>query len=607
MDNRKGENNYNNYYNQNQNYNNSVNNYNQNNNYNYHNTQNQQNNNVDNFRYNNFSNNYNNNSYNYPNNQNYNNNQNYGNSYNSNYNNNQNYVSNYNSNYNNINSNYNGYNSNQYPNNNNGQYQNNSYNYSNQGNQYYNNYNSYGNGYNNYNPNYNNYYGNMQNNYYPGSNYNSRLNENKSVKKNNRLQNIIDYFSKLNLKKIFMIIIVVFVLTVIIKVTFNLVKSYDVKIYLNGASIVEEEVTKCKSDYLGHCYLTLPMAKRYDGEVLGYSRELDSKDAEYQVGQKIEIEEDLSLYVISKKEKKLKIDTSDIDDLSASEEELTCSTYNTENVCSINVPQFNKRGYENIGYSSSKESKKINFIPGDTYNGNNALYPVYKKLPTNKVYSVKSSFALSDGYVDVESNCDNKVASLFTDYIKAIDKYWPFLFHGQKIVFFGESTFHSYTNSSYGVGGVTYPESTYPELAPLIVKCTMPSVETYDVYLVIVHELAHSFDMQYQYKNKKDNNIDKRIAFEDDITEVYNKYKDLKTNRPLSNYAFSGNGNRYYDTRIEFFAELMAFYYLNFVDTNYKVIQGKNFYRGNYPADMKKVAEKYICIGMNNFDKTKCN
>ena len=52
---------------------------------------------------------------------------------------------------------------------------------------------------------------------------------------------------------------------------------------------------------------------------------------------------------------------------------------------------------------------------------------------------------------------------------------------------------------------------------------------------------------------------------------------------------------------------MMAFYYLNFTDKDYKVIQGENFYRGNYPDDMKKVAEKYICIGMNNFDKTKCS
>ena len=58
------------------------------------------------------------------------------------------------------------------------------------------------------------------------------------------------------------------------------------------------------------------------------------------------------------------------------------------------------------------------------------------------------------------------------------------------------------------VGGLTYFDSSYPEISPLFVRCVMPSKDTYDVYMVIVHELAHSFDMQYEYI------YGKRMAFE---------------------------------------------------------------------------------------------
>ena len=582
MDNRRGENNYSNYNNQNNYQNNNLNNYNQNSNYNV----NYQNN------YNNFNNssNYNNNYNNYNNQNNYNvNNTNYqNNNYNQKYGNNININQNFNSNNfnkqvsnNNMNNNY----SNNY---NNG---NNNYNigYSNQYNSNYN-YNPNGNGYNTFNPNYNNYYGNN----YMQNDYMSKFGNNK----NNENTKKINFFSNLNIKKVLLIIFAIIILVIAVLLVKNLMKSYDVKIYLNGASVVEEEVTKCKSDYLGHCYITLPAAKRYDGEVLGYAKEINSTTAEYQIGQKIELEDDLTLYVISRKDRELKIDTSDIDDLSVSKEDLVCHTYNTEDKCEITVPQFNKRGYINVGYSESKESKKITVLPGDIYNRNNTLYPVYKLHSLGKVYDTKESFALSNAYVDVESSCDNNVATLFKEYIKTIDKYWPFLFHGQKIIFHGDPTFNSFHGYDNDTGGLTYSEKTYPELAALFVRCIMPSAKTYDVYMVIVHELAHSFDMQYEYINKK------RIAFEDDVTALYKKYKDYKTNRPLSYYAFNGTGR--YDTRIEFFAELMAFYYLNYVDKNYVVLEGEHFYRGNFPDDMKKVAEKYVCIGMNKLDKTKC-
>ena len=526
-------------------------------------------------------------------------NNNYGNSYPNNQVNN-----NYNNQYpsGNVNNNYN----NQYQNNTNytNPYQNNNYNpnYYNQSNQYNGNNYGYNQGYNSFNPNYNNYYGNMPNNGYQQSNYESKLNvvpENDKEKKKSGIK--FHLGKRINIKKIIIILLIIVVLLLVVFFAKNLLISYDVKIYLNGASSVEEDEMSCKSDYLGRCTLTLPIAKRDDGEVLGYSTVVDSRTAEYKIGQKIKLDDDMVLFVISKKDNELKIDTSDIDELSVSKDELKCSTYNSENKCSITVPLFNKRGYDIMGYSEKKESQNVTVRSGDKYQGGKTLYPVYKKwatYPAKIVDSVKDSFPLSNAYVDVESSCPNNVVEKYTEYVKKIDKNWPFLFHGQKIVFHGADAFSTFTGFSKnsGVGGVTYNAS---EMAPLSVKCVNPSDSSFDAfYMVFVHELSHSYDMEYaKYFNKK-------ISEESDIKALYNKYKDYRQNRPLRAYAYEGTGA--YSPTIEFFAELMSFYYLNYVDTEYKLVQGKIYYRGNFPDDMKKVAEKYICIGMNKYDKSKC-
>ncbi len=613
MENRKGE--VNNYQNTNNMHNYRQNNYNVNYkpNYNNHNTNN--NSNLNN--YNNQNNNRINQSINSNQNNNHNSNinQNVNRNININATNNQSNNRNVNNNYNvNIdqrnnnminNNSGNLYPNNQVKNNYNNQYQNNNYSNPYQSNNYNSNYyqpnqyNSYGynQGYNNnFNPNYNNYYGNMPNNNYQQSNYESKLNNiSEEEKKNRKTKKKFNLGEKIDVKKIIIILLILAALVLIFVFAKNLLKSYDVKIYLNGADAVEEEM-KCTSDYLGHCTLTLPSAQRNDGEVLGYSKIVDSRDAEYKIGQTIELEEDTVLFVISKKDNELKIDTSDIDELSVSSDELKCSTYNAENKCSITVPLFNKRGYENMGYSEKKGSDKITVHPGDKYQGGKTLYPVYVKWPNDKVYSVKDSFPLSNAYVDVESGCPADIVDAYTEYVKAIDEKWPFLFHGQKIVFHGEEAFYQFTGFGKTVGGATYTNSS---MAPLTVKCIMPSSSTYDVYMVFVHELAHSFDMEYEKYFKK------RISSESDIKSLYSKYKNYSTNRPLSLYAFVGTGA--YDATIEFFAELMAYYYLNVVDTEYKLIEGKRYYRGNFPDDMKAVVEKYVCIGMNNFDKSKCS
>ena len=481
------------------------------------------------------------------------------------------------------------------------------YNLNNQNNNYQNNqYNNYSN--NNYNPyiqsNYNNYSNastnySQNNNYSPNANYNkyeNKVNSKHDDEKKSLSISIGNLNFDSNIKKIILIIIVVILVILSIIVIKNLMISYTVTFYLNGASAIDESEMKCKSNIKGECFLTLPVAKRYDGEVLGYAYHAYSTVSEFSVGEEIEIFDDTELYVVSTKKNMLEIDTSDIDELSVSKSDLFCTTYNLENKCSVKVPLFNKLEFENVGYSETKDSNNVTVKPGDNYPAGKTLYPVYDKFPTsfNVKYVTKRSYPLDNAYVDVEKTCPDNVDKLYEEYMYRIQKYWPFYFHNQKIVYFGEKSFVALNDvDGEGVGGITYISGNRKDMESSLIKCVAPSIDTYDSYLVIVHELSHSFDMLYSsYFNV-------RASGEQDILDLYKKYVNQKSGRPLSNYAFSGSTS-------EFFAELMTFYYLNVVDTEYKLIQGKNFYRGNFYDDLKQVAAKYECIGKNNFDKSKC-
>ena len=488
-----------------------------------------------------------------------------------------NYNANYGTNYNNYNTNNNQSN---YPNQN---YNNNMNNYN--GNQNYNYNNQYSNNYNGINTNYNgyqniNYLSKMNNNIPPRNN---------TVKPNEK--------KNLNIKKIALIVIVLIVICVIAMILF---KNYNLKINLNGASEVEKENMQCKSKLLSNCYITLPNAIRTDGEVIGYSRQANSQTAEYQIGQEIEMNGDLVLYVISKKDSApLTIDKSDIDELGVSADGLKCTIYNTENTCSITVPVFNKKGYTNVGYSKTKGSKDVTVHFGDKVQGGQTLYPVYDTFTAGKAYNVKGSIALNNAYVDIDSSFPSSLIDIYTGYVKNIEKNWPFLFHGQKIVLFGESEFSQYVNApSTSTSGATFQDLRYPSLSPSVIKA-LSSPITSNGYMLIVHELTHSLDFQYQ------GIFNNRMCEEKDITDLYNKYEKYTSNRPLSNYAYSGYSLS--DPRREFFAELMTFYYINYVDTNYQIMSESAYKRGNFPEDMKQAAEKYICIAQNNFDKSKCS
>ena len=120
--------------------------------------------------------------------------------------------------------------------------------------------------------------------------------------------------AKPNLKIVIIIIIAILIIPSVIIIK-NLLKSYNVVFNLNGADKIDAQEMRCKSNIKGECFLTLPSSLRTNGEVLGYSLNKDNTVADYKVGEKIEITKDTEMYVISKKENTLSIDTSAIDQM----------------------------------------------------------------------------------------------------------------------------------------------------------------------------------------------------------------------------------------------------------------------------------------------------
>ena len=105
-------------------------------------------------------------------------------------------------------------------------------------------------------------------------------------------------------------------------------------------------------------------------------------------------------------------------------------------------------------------------------------------------------------------------------------------------------------------------------------------------YATIVHELAHTWDFYYGSVIGND------ITEQSDIVNLFNKYRNMH-NRPFRDYSYT-------DIK-EFFADMVRYYYLKYIDP---INSYKNL---DYPLEVKKVLEKYICISSNDYDKNMCN
>ena len=398
------------------------------------------------------------------------------------------------------------------------------------------------------------------------------------------------YNHQKTLKITLLVLIIFLVLIVVYSMTINMFKekeeiinnpeivSYTVSFDLNGADIIETKRLSCVMEN-GGCSIILPKAERNGGEVLGYNLKSDDINAKYLIGERINVNDNMKLYVISRKKNVVNIDNSSIDFIE--ENSIDCITYNDERKCKVKLPIFNKIGYENRGYSTSPSSLVGFIFPNEEYviSRDVTLYPIYGTNNHLREIEVDKTYTFLNSVIEIENGCTSDVYNEYLNYLNDISVNAPFLLLGNKISFISDNSFDKIWGSNYV--GMNYGPRN---LRAVDIRCGTKLINDY--YGTMVHEMSHSWDFYYATK------IGNNITSESDMVNLYNKYKSM-SNKPFREYSYS---NIY-----EFLADMMKYYYFKYV------IPKGGYENLDYPDDIKRTLEKYICISENDYDKTKCS
>lgn len=353
--------------------------------------------------------------------------------------------------------------------------------------------------------------------------------------------------------------------------------SYTVKFILNGASSITSDQESCTVNNAS-CKIHLPKALRDNGVVLGYSYNMDSKKADYFMNMDIEIDKNMTLYVISYKVNTLNINQDSLDYVEKSN--LSCYAYNRDDKCSVRLPSFNKIGYEVRGYSTSSNSMTGIFFPKEYYEikGDTTLYPIYNTSSRYQKINVRKFLLVNGSTIEIENSCPDVVANKYLLYLNDIKDNAPYLLFGNKITFLGDDSFNNIWGNNYV--GMNYGPR---KLRAFDIRCSTTIFNDY--YGTMVHELGHSWDYFYSVK------MGKNITSNADVINLFNKYSKM-SDRPFRDYSYS---NIY-----EFFADMGKYYYFKYTKKSSEYVNMK------YPSDIKKVMEKYICIAKNDYNEEKC-
>ncbi len=356
------------------------------------------------------------------------------------------------------------------------------------------------------------------------------------------------------------------------------INSYTVIIDLNGADRVDTKKLICAFNDNDTCTVHLPKAYRDNGKVMGFSTDKDSNIPDYLMDTDIELSTNMRLYVISYKINTLHIEEGDIDYLASND--LSCIIYNTSESCRIKIPVFNKVGYENKGYSTSKESLTGFVYPNDYYevSKNTILYPIYATSSRHKPIAVSKTIIVNNSFVEIENGCGSDIYPEYIGYLEDIKNKAPYLLFGNKVSLIGDDAFNDIWGSGYV--GMNYGPR---KLRAIDVRCSKTVFNDY--YATMVHELGHSWD--YFYSTESGENI----TSQSDIINLFNKYSNL-SDRPFRKYSYT---NIY-----EFFADAVKYYYFKYL----KPVE--EYSHLSYPSDIKETLEKYICIANNDYDESKC-
>ena len=325
------------------------------------------------------------------------------------------------------------------------------------------------------------------------------------------------------------------------------------------------------------CEVTLPNIIKGDSHILGWSSE-NGMSATYKNGETINVESNMVLYAITYKEFTLTIEDDEVYYISRNT--ATCRAYNGDNECSVVLPNFNAKGFENRGYSTVKDALVGVAFPGSSYHltKNVTVYPIYNSLTRQRTIDVVETLYGYDSIIEIERGCNDNARRSYLSYIESIKKKANYLLIGSKITFLSTETFDEIWGSNYA--GMNYGPSPFRMFD---IKCSDGDTNNY--YGTMVHELAHTWDFNYS------NYLKTNISDSSDVINIFSKYKNMK-NRPFRDYSYSNIR--------EFFADAFKYYYFKYMDMNAQYVNL------DYPEDIKKVIEKYICITKNNYNEGAC-
>lgn len=434
--------------------------------------------------------------------------------------------------------------------------------------------------------------------------------------KKNKILNLLIYTFSL---------LIIIVGGIIIYETF-FIESHIVSFQKNGVEEIEYTALTCKKSLQG-CYVVMPNITKSNGKVLGFSKKHDAHEAEYKMGDKLYIKEDMTLYAVSFQTYTVHIDKNNVDYLET--DSISCNAYNEETSCKVEFPLFNKIGYQNAGYSKVKE---LNVKTASEYyplvesevNQNITVYPRYTSFRDdgiNSVYQTNSVYALNGSFIEFESSLSQSTINMYKKFLNEISEKAPFLFVGQKINILSSNTFQRTWSSIGGRGtilGICYGSSLmgYP-LSRTIDVFYYSKYDEIDNYRTLVHEMSHAFDMYYGYKvnnkvpdifdsvivermsgltvNEMLNKIygETRISNQKDILVMFSKYKSTR-NRPIDYQGYA------YTKNLEFVAEAISWYYMKYL------VPSGTYINATFPDDLKISVEYYICVAKNNYNKNAC-
>ena len=359
-------------------------------------------------------------------------------------------------------------------------------------------------------------------------------------------------------------------------------KSIKATFEKNGADTISSESINCAMyNEDKSCSITTPNITRNGGTVLGWNTNKNAKTATVKTNSKVNIDDNLTYYAISKKTLKATFKNGKDDSDVLTKTSQTCDIYNKESSCNITLPYITRNGKEILGFTLDAAGNGKQYVQGTevAINKDTTFYSrtgtvAGKGIVRNPSYVTKlegiKNAPQEKIIIEYDSECNNSNKNNYVTALKNIYSNAPYLFRIHKLFVVSDNTWNNTWTSKSAIAmqhGVAHAQT-------IDIKCSyFNNKKIIDIEQTLVHELAHAMDGYYQLQGGE--------YMQTNFTNLYDKYKSKST---FSDYSKT-NIN-------EFFAEIYRHYYYTFIVKN----KNSGYYITNYPDDVKSKLEEYIKI-----------